>query len=114
TSDNGPWYQGSPGRLRGRKTSTFEGGVREPFLARMPGRIPAGKVCTSLVSALDFTPTFLKLSGAPASGKPLDGIDIWPLLTGNEQSLDRDVLLYFEVRQKKSWVDSGSGSLPSE
>jgi arylsulfatase A-like enzyme len=31
TSDNGPWYQGSPGGLRGRKTSAFEGGVREPF-----------------------------------------------------------------------------------
>jgi arylsulfatase A len=96
TSDNGPWYQGSPGRLRGRKTSTYEGGVREPFLARMPGRIPAGQVCSNLVSAMDFTPTFLKLSGAPASGKPMDGIDIWPLLSGKEQSLDRDVLLYFD------------------
>jgi arylsulfatase A len=96
TSDNGPWYQGSPGRLRGRKTSTYEGGVREPFLARMPGSIPAGKVCASLVSAMDFTPTFLKLSGAAGSGKPMDGIDIWPLLSGKAESLDRDVLLYFD------------------
>ena len=43
SSDNGPWYQGSPGRLRGRKGMTLEGGVREPFIARLPGRIPAGK-----------------------------------------------------------------------
>ena len=42
SSDNGPWYQGSPGQLRGRKGSTYEGGVREPFLARFPGRIPRG------------------------------------------------------------------------
>src|ERR1700712_2610875 len=40
SSDNGPWYQGSPGRLRGRKGTTYEGGVREPFIARFPGRIP--------------------------------------------------------------------------
>ncbi len=45
SSDNGPWYQGSPGRLRGRKGMTYEGGVREPFLARFPGRIPKGSTC---------------------------------------------------------------------
>ena len=42
SSDNGPWYQGSPGKLRGRKGETWEGGVREPFIAWMPGRIPKG------------------------------------------------------------------------
>src|SRR5262249_45585014 len=40
SSDNGPWYQGSAGNLRGRKGSTYEGGVREPFIARFPGQIP--------------------------------------------------------------------------
>lgn len=44
SSDNGPWYQGSPGKLRGRKNTTYEGGVREPFLARLPGRIPKDRV----------------------------------------------------------------------
>src|SRR5580698_8742574 len=42
TSDNGPWFLGSPGKLRGRKGWSYEGGVREPFIARFPGRIPAG------------------------------------------------------------------------
>jgi arylsulfatase A-like enzyme len=48
----------------------------------MAGRMPAGKVCSSLVSAMDFTPIFLKLSGAPPSDNPMDGIDIRPLLSG--------------------------------
>lgn len=96
TSDNGPWFQGSPGRLRGRKTDTYEGGVREPFLARLPGKIPAGSVCTGLASLMDVTPTVAKLTGAHPGEKPFDGIDIWPLLSGEKKSIDRDVLLFFD------------------
>ena len=42
TSDNGPWYGGSTGGLRGMKGKTWEGGLRVPMIARMPGVIPAG------------------------------------------------------------------------
>jgi arylsulfatase A len=96
TSDNGPWFQGSPGRLRGRKTDTYEGGVREPFLARLPGKIPAGSECNALASLMDVTPTIVKLAGAKPGPKPFDGIDIWPLLSGRQKSIDRDVLLFFD------------------
>jgi arylsulfatase A len=96
TSDNGPWFQGSPGRLRGRKTDTYEGGVREPFLARLPGQIPAGSECNALASLMDVTPTIVKLAGAKPGPKPFDGIDIWPLLSGRQKSIDRDVLLFFD------------------
>ena len=99
TSDNGPWYQGSPGRLRGRKTSTFEGGVREPFLARMPGRIPAGKVCSSLVSALDFRAPLFETFGRAGLGQA-DGRHrhLARCLSWQEQTLDRDVLLRLRQR----------------
>ncbi len=96
SSDNGPWFQGSAGRLRGRKGMTYEGGMREPFLARFPGRIPAGLVCNSVASTMDILPTLARLGRAGLPGKPLDGIDIWPLLSGETESLDREVLLYFD------------------
>ena len=96
SSDNGPWYQGSPGRLRGRKGSTWEGGVRVPFLARWPGRIPKGRVSNALTSMMDIVPTFLKLAGAPPPPKPLDGVDIWPILSGQREELEREALLYFD------------------
>src|SRR5690242_5932685 len=83
SSDNGPWYQGSPGRLRGRKGSTYEGGVREPFLARWPGRIPRGKTTRALASLMDVFPTVTKLAGGKLPAAPLDGVDMWPLLTGS-------------------------------
>ena len=97
TSDNGPWYQGSPGKLRGRKDTTYEGGVREPFLAAWPGKIPEARVCDGLASMLDIFPTVARLCGAPLPSKPLDGLDIWPLLSGQKESIERDVLLYFNA-----------------
>jgi len=96
SSDNGPWFLGSPGRLRGRKGSTYEGGVREPFIARFPGRIPRGQVVDGVGSTMDIFPTVAKLCGAALPANPLDGIDIWPLLTGRSRQLEREALLYFD------------------
>jgi arylsulfatase len=96
SSDNGPWFQGSPGHLRGRKGMTWEGGVRVPLLAWLPGRIPKGRVCHSLVSTMDVVPTVCALTGAGKPSRPLDGIDITPLLTGVRTELERDLLLYFD------------------
>ena len=96
SSDNGPWYQGSPGQLRGRKGSTYEGGVREPFLARFPGRIPRGAVCRGIAGTIDVLPTVARLTGAALPKLPIDGIDIWPLLSAARPSLEREALLYFD------------------
>jgi arylsulfatase len=96
TSDNGPWFQGSQGRLRGRKGETYEGGMREPFIAYMPGTIPAGLQCASVGSMLDLLPTFAAISGASLPAQPVDGINIWPLFTGAQTFIARDVLLYFD------------------
>jgi arylsulfatase len=96
SSDNGPWYQGSPGHLRGRKGMTWEGGVREPFIARMPGRIPAGKVSSGIGSMMDIFPTIARLCGAGEPKNPLDGIDIWPMLSGRSNEIEREALLYFD------------------
>lgn len=97
SSDNGPWYQGSPGKLRGRKNSTYEGGVREPFIARWPGKIHGGRVSNALASMMDVFPTVTRLCNGRLPGKPLDGIDIWPLLTGQQNEISRPPLLYFNL-----------------
>jgi arylsulfatase len=100
TSDHGPWYQGSAGRLRGRKWSTYEGGVRVPFIARFPGQIPAvthpsgSRVSNAVASAMDILPTIARMAGA-ALPSTLDGIDIGPILTGQAESISRDVILHF-------------------
>jgi arylsulfatase len=94
-SDNGPWFQGSPGRLRGRKGETYEGGIRVPFIARFPGLIPQGRESRGVASALDILPTLAALSRAPLPSRPIDGIDIWPLLNGQQEQSQREALLFF-------------------
>jgi arylsulfatase A len=96
SSDNGPWFQGSTGGLRGRKGSTYEGGVRVPLIARFPGRIPHNRVCGGLASTMDIFPTVARLSGAGLPGRTLDGVDIWPMLLGEAQAVNRNVFLYFD------------------
>jgi arylsulfatase A-like enzyme len=85
TSDNGPWLimgdqGGSAGPLREGKGSTWEGGMRVPGIAWMPGRIQPG-VTTQLAHTMDLFPTALALAGASAPpGVTLDGTDLAPLL----------------------------------
>lgn len=87
TSDNGPWFGGSSGGLRGMKGSSFEGGYRVPFIARWPGKIPAGHLSAEPAVTMDVFATVLNAAGiaAPAD-RVLDGRDIMPLLTSSAKS----------------------------
>ena len=69
--------------LRGRIRDSYEGGVRVPFIARWPGRIPTEQVIDTPAIAYDLFPTLLKLAGGRLpSDRVYDGQDIWPLLAG--------------------------------
>ena len=93
TSDNGPAL-GNTGGLKGGKESIEEGGHRVPFLSRLPGQIPANTCCRGLASGLDLLPTLVRLCGTGLKPRPIDGVDIWPLLSGQAQEVARRVLLH--------------------
>lgn len=100
TSDNGPWlsygnHAGSAGPLREGKGSCWEGGVREPFIARWPGRIPAGRICREPAMTIDLLPTIARLTGATLPAHRLDGRDIWPLLAGERGARSPHSAFYF-------------------
>ena len=103
TSDNGglsvregpdtPATSNAP--LRGAKGQLYEGGLRVPLIARMPGVIPAGRVCDAPVTSTDFYPTLLNRCGvALPAAYANDGVDIMPLLTGAGDAPTRDALLW--------------------
>lgn len=87
SSDNGAWFGGSCGGLRGMKGTNYEGGYRVPMIARWPGKIPAGHVSNELAVMMDLFATVLKATGAKMpDDRVLDGQDILPLLTGAAKS----------------------------
>lgn len=96
TSDNGPWYNGNPGGLRGRKGQSYEGGFRIPMIAHWPGVIPAGRVCSAPAMNIDWFPTCLALSGLelPAD-RIVDGCNILPLLRGEVEESPHDCLYFY-------------------
>lgn len=86
TSDNGPWFGGSTGGLRGMKGTGWEGGFRVPCIARWPGRIPAGRVSDRLAVTMDLFATALAAAGVPAPrDRVIDGKDLLPLFTGDDR-----------------------------
>jgi arylsulfatase A-like enzyme len=103
TSDNGPWLimgdqGGSAGLLREGKGSTWEGGMRVPGIAWMPGRIKPG-VTSEVAHAMDLLPTALALAGAPLPpGVTLDGVDLAPLLFASKP-LPRRPFFYYRGDQ---------------
>ncbi len=95
TSDNGPWFQGSTGGLRGRKGNNLSGGQRVPFIAWMPERLRGGRTLDELASGLDIFPTVLELAGiAPPTDRVIDGRSLLPALEGSrDTSVDAEFVL---------------------
>ena len=113
TSDNGPWFEGSPGPYRDRKGSSWEGGERVPFIAQWQDHIPHGLVSDEPAMNIDIFPTLLNLAGVELpSDRNIDGKDISSLLT-NGASSPHDVLFLFD-RNRIAGVRSGQWKLVVE
>lgn len=82
SSDNGGPPPGDNTPLRDFKGSIFEGGTRAAAFANWPGRIPADQRVRQPMHMVDWYPTLIKLAGGSLEQKlPLDGRDVWPMLT---------------------------------
>ena len=108
-AENFTWPDGGQTPFAGGKGTALEGGFRVPCIARWPGKTPAGKVENSIVSGLDWFPTFVAAAGNPnikqelIAGKKLgdadykvhlDGYNQLDLLTGKGPS-QRNEIFYF-------------------
>ena len=116
TSDNGPHEEGGAdpdffnrdGLLQGKKRSTYEGGIRIPFIVRWPGKVQAGTVNDHQLAFYDLLPTFCDLAGIDGypdrflnknvSTDCFDGISFKPTLLGEEGQQEHE-FLYWEFHE---------------
>lgn len=116
TSDNGPHEEGGAdpdffnrdGLLRGLKRSTYEGGIRIPFIVRWPGRVEAGSVSSHQLAFYDLMPTFCDIAGIgnyverygnkDVATDYFDGISFYPVLTGEGEQAEHE-FLYWEFHE---------------
>lgn len=109
TSDNGYmigehglWHKGNglwlgQGRA-GHRPNMFDESVRVPFIARWPGKIPAGSTVDRSVSMVGLFPTVLELSGLPVpSGVTLDAPSFAPLMRGEAPAWDDTVFGLYDM-----------------
>ena len=100
TSDNGPWWirgehAGHCEPLRSAKTSTYDGGLRVPFIIKAPGKVPAGATCDLVCAGIDIMPTIVKLAGGKVpADRVIDGLDISAIFHGTQKELDRPFFFY--------------------
>jgi arylsulfatase A len=105
TSDNGPHKEGghdplffdSNGPLRGYKRDLYEGGIRVPMIARMPGTIKPGSKTDHISAFWDVMPTLCQIAGIDTP-KGVDGISFLPALLGREQPQHK--YLYWEFHEQ--------------
>lgn len=101
-SDNGPSAEpqsyGLPGarisrgKLNGHKFLMYEGGIRVPFIARWPGRIPAGTISDTLATTMDILPTILQAAGLDPQSTGADGKSLIPLFRGEQTAYNQRMI----------------------
>ncbi|HVE40920.1 MAG TPA: sulfatase [Planctomycetota bacterium] len=115
-SDNGPnlsygTHAGRAEPFREGKLTTWDGGMRSPFIARWPGRIPAGRVCAEPLMSIDLYPTVARLVGASLPKITIDGLDILAILEGRAGARSPHEALYFYAGEELQGVRSGDWKL---
>ena len=84
--------------LRAEKGTVYEGGIREPFIVKWPGKVANASLNQSLVTSVDFYPTFLELAGlTPDPNQILDGKSFVDLITKGQKNYDRPVFWHYPV-----------------
>jgi arylsulfatase len=71
---------------------------------RWPEKIPTGTICNRLASSIDFLPTLAHLCGAPLPALKIDGVNITPLLLGDETAKPREYYWYYYDRNNLKGV----------
>ncbi|MHC4996606.1 MAG: sulfatase-like hydrolase/transferase [Planctomycetota bacterium] len=105
---------GYSGKWIGNKGTFLEGGIRTPAILSYPAKLPKGEVRDQAVTAMDWMPTILELTGAPKTANPLDGRSVLPIIENPKAPSAHETLFFqwftnYAVRQG-DWKLIASGN----
>lgn len=96
TSDNGGERFSDTWPYTGYKSQLLEGGIRAPIIMRWPGQIDAGHVSEQVMVSMDFLPTLVAATGQPVDDSQFDGMNLMPVILGDEPVRERTIFWRFE------------------
>jgi arylsulfatase A-like enzyme len=113
TSDNGPWtsYGNHAGKTpyREAKATSFDGGTRSACIMRYPGKIEAGSISKRALCTIDLLPTIAHLAEAKLPANPIDGKNVWDLISGKPGAANPHEFYAFSTGREFEGVMSGDG-----
>jgi N-acetylgalactosamine-6-sulfatase len=107
SSDNGGYIYSRNAPLQGHKSSLLEGGIRVPCIARWPGVIPKNTTTSQVAITMDWSATFAALAGVKSEPLRSDGIDLTPILKGDQANIERTLYWRSKKGPKRKSVTEG-------
>jgi uncharacterized sulfatase len=97
TSDNGPWFEGNPCGLRGRKGQLFEGGYRVPFILRYPKKLKTAYKTDVPAMGIDLFPTLMAEAGISLpKDRIIDGHNLFDILADTNLAASRPLFFFHD------------------
>lgn len=94
SSDNGAPPPGDNTPLREFKATVYEGGIKAAAFVNWPGHVTSGSIITEPMHIIDWYPTLINLAGGKINqATPIDGKDVWPMITQNKKSPHDAILI---------------------
>lgn len=96
---------------RGVKGQVYEGGILVPGVLEWPARIPEPRVTGFRASTSDLLPTLCALTEIDLPDRPLDGVDLSPVLDGKETERPEPLCFWafkhgrLERDELRPWID---------
>jgi len=113
SSDNGPWisYGNHAGKTpyREAKGTSFDGGTRSACIIKFPAKIKPGTISNKAFCTLDILPTLAHITGAKLPQNPVDGRNVWDLITGKPGTRNPHRYYPFSTGRNFEGVISGNG-----
>jgi arylsulfatase A-like enzyme len=77
---------------------------------RWPGKIPAGTESQQMIVNIDLFPTIAKLVGAKLPSHPIDGMNVWPIISGKRNAKNpHDAYWFYYAHNELQSVVTGDG-----